>query len=210
MLFRSPDGSTDANFSALDLESKAALLDGISLSLLEDDRILVGFTWPPKVTSLSQFKSLLRLEPDGQIDTNFVYLGGVECLNPLPGGDMLIGSPYGVSRIHPDGTKDPNFVCQVDGVVSALAVQPDGNILIGGSFKHVNGVSRSNLARIFGTQRASQPFVFGPFLSVGGFDLLIPTIAQYTYSLEGKDAVDSKEWKLLATIVGDGSYRTDH
>ncbi len=36
---------------------------------------------------------------------------------------------------------------QTDGVVQAIAVQPDGKIVIGGTFSHVNGIIRSNIAR---------------------------------------------------------------
>jgi uncharacterized delta-60 repeat protein len=43
---------------------------------------------------------------------------------------------------------DNSFHPQVNGTVSAIAVQPDGRILIGGFFTSVNGVARSYLARL--------------------------------------------------------------
>jgi len=33
--------------------------------------------------------------------------------------------------------------------ISSLAVQPDGKILVGGSFTQISGVSRTNLARLY-------------------------------------------------------------
>lgn len=44
---------------------------------------------------------------------------------------------------------DPDLGLMVDGgTVSAIAVQPDGKIVIGGTFDRVNGVPRHNLARL--------------------------------------------------------------
>lgn len=45
---------------------------------------------------------------------------------------------------------DSSFAPQVDGPVSAVLVQKDGRILIGGSFSSVNGVAASNVARLNG------------------------------------------------------------
>jgi uncharacterized delta-60 repeat protein len=43
---------------------------------------------------------------------------------------------------------DPAFNVELDGPVYALALQPDGKILIGGSFTNINGVTRRHLARL--------------------------------------------------------------
>ncbi|MBI3416633.1 MAG: hypothetical protein HY043_15175 [Verrucomicrobia bacterium] len=203
-----PDGSIDSDFNILDLANNSALLDTISLCILDDDRILVGFSSAPKVTQLSAFRSVLRLDAGGQIDTNLNFLGNVASLCALPDGNFLVGGYSDVTRVFSNGVKDTNFVCQTDGAVNALAAQADGNILIGGEFTKVNGVPRLRIARIFGKEHASPPFLFGPFLSVGGFELRIPTVTGYTYALEAADAVNSKAWKLLATMAGDGSYQT--
>lgn len=49
------------------------------------------------------------------------------------------------------GDVDTTFTTSVNNVVSAVAVQPDGNVVIGGGFTTVNGVARMNIARLLGT-----------------------------------------------------------
>src|SRR6185503_8269688 len=54
-------------------------------------------------------------------------------------------------RFNADGTSDTNFfggLRGVDNAVYAVAVQPDGKLLIGGLFNNVNGTNRSFIARI--------------------------------------------------------------
>lgn len=48
------------------------------------------------------------------------------------------------------GNVDPSFdpITGPNGPVYAISVQPDGRILIGGNFTHVNGVSRNRIARL--------------------------------------------------------------
>src|SRR5437867_13312964 len=46
------------------------------------------------------------------------------------------------------GALDLNFTPSANGTVYASAVQSDGKIVIGGSFTIVNGVARTNLARL--------------------------------------------------------------
>ena len=51
-------------------------------------------------------------------------------------------------RLLSDGTRDTTFNATVEGTVSAIALQPDNGIIIGGSFTTVNGISRNGLARL--------------------------------------------------------------
>gem|GEM_PF-2543192 len=76
-----------------------------------------------------------------------------------PDGKILIGGDFtqvnGVAanylvRVNPDGTVDPSFNTAVgaNGIVRAIAVQPDGKIVIGGEFTQVNGVYAARVARL--------------------------------------------------------------
>ena len=48
-----------------------------------------------------------------------------------------------------NGNLDTSFAdLQVSGAIYALAVQPDGKILVGGSFSTIGGQNRLNLARL--------------------------------------------------------------
>ncbi len=55
-----------------------------------------------------------------------------------------------IARINFDGTLDESFNPGngADGLVTSLALQPDGNILMGGDFLSVNGVNRYRVARL--------------------------------------------------------------
>jgi uncharacterized delta-60 repeat protein len=114
---------------------------------------------------------LARLLPDGGLDTSFRplvlpnvprsfgWVPAVEAILVQPDGRLLVGgwltnvngTPVtGLARLHLDGSLDGSFRWEFprqDGHVTALALQPDGKILIGGSFfspaypRH-NGIAR--------------------------------------------------------------------
>jgi hypothetical protein len=59
-----------------------------------------------------------------------------------------------IARLKTDGSWDDSFNTDPaddgDPYVYSMLLQPDGNILIGGTFTMVNGVMRPNIARLFG------------------------------------------------------------
>ena len=72
---------------------------------------------------------------------------------PVPGGryENIDGNPVvALGRLNADGVFDDTFGIDigVDGEVFAVAVQPDGGIIIGGDFKKVAGVDAKNIARL--------------------------------------------------------------
>jgi uncharacterized delta-60 repeat protein len=107
-----------------------------------------------------------RLNADGSLQKIFPAsssISDVTALHRLDDGRYLIGafaridfgdgSPVDsqIVRMLPSGARDPAFVARVDGGyggVKSIAVQPDGNILIGGGFRTIDGVVRPNLARL--------------------------------------------------------------
>lgn len=108
-----------------------------------------------------------RLNPDGSLDETFApSIGGsyphVRCLAGQTDGKILIGGNFdlvngeirnGIARLNPDGTLDPTFTSVsglggTDSGVEAIAVQTNGQVLIGGWFSLVNGEPRYSLARL--------------------------------------------------------------
>jgi len=68
---------------------------------------------------------------------------------------MIIGGTFEqynsssyIARLNADGTTDTSFSCILNGAVYALAIQPDGKIVVGGSFTTANGANRHNIARL--------------------------------------------------------------
>ncbi|NKI36108.1 DUF11 domain-containing protein [Wenzhouxiangella sp. XN79A] len=96
------------------------------------------------------FSRVARLNANGTVDSSFnppLFTGEVLALAVQPDGRLLIGGTVqldgsfgarGLYRLLPDGSLDPDFsnAGAVGGgdAVRAIAVQPDGRILIGGDF----------------------------------------------------------------------------
>ena len=108
---------------------------------------------------------IARVNSSGTLDPSFGAQsqgadGTVWALAIDPGsGAILIAGEFGsvntftrhyIARLLPDGTTDTTFNPGQgpDGTISALCVQPDGRVIIGGEFTHVNGVSLNHIARL--------------------------------------------------------------
>jgi uncharacterized delta-60 repeat protein len=112
-------------------------------------------------------RRIARLTSGGGIDTSFNVgtgpNGSVQAMVHTPAG-LLVGGGFtkvngvdriALARIGPGGAVDSGFDAAIvasasanPAMVQALLVQPDGKILIGGSFDQVGDSVRSNLARL--------------------------------------------------------------
>jgi uncharacterized delta-60 repeat protein len=158
------DGTLDAAFS---LPSSSAGASGSvrSLAVQADGRILAGgfFT---NFNSVAM-NYIARLNPDGSLDSLFNPGSGAD--NPVyavaqtfVGGlsKVLIGGSFatvggtsinGIARLNDDGSQDATFNpgLGANATVYALAVQPDGKVVLGGDFTAVNGNTNFNhIARL--------------------------------------------------------------
>ena len=113
---------------------------------------------------------------------------GVEAMVKQPDGRIIIGGSFGtydgvarsgIARLNADGsldaTFDPGTGCTGGlffGYVSALALQPDGKVIIGGDFTAVNGVPRNFIARL-----NSDGGVDASFDPGGGFNSAVLALA---------------------------------
>lgn len=82
---------------------------------------------------------VVKVQPDGQILIGgaFYSVGGFPAAN--------------VARLNPDGSVDKTFspgLAADLGYIDAIAVQPDGKVLIGGAFSSVTYAAPANLARL--------------------------------------------------------------
>ncbi len=154
------------------------------------------------------FNKLARLNPDGRLDPFFRLsesFSGSD-FNSLvalqPDGRILIANGWAgyLIRLRPDGTTDPEFhQPEFDKLsVSALAVQADGKILIGGDFKSVNGIGRPGLARLqtrgdldTGFNPAALPGVVGAIATLPDDKVLVGGTGGLL-RLNGDGSIDSK------------------
>lgn len=86
--------------------------------------------------------------------------GAIYALAAQPDGKIILGGRFGsvngiprnnIARLNADGTLDRTFVDNLDmgvnGQINAIAIQPDGGIVIGGTFTQAGRVELMNLAR---------------------------------------------------------------
>ena len=153
-----PDGSLDWGFQP---ESDVDFGEIRALAVQSDGKIIVAgsgmATW--QATNLV----VLRLEPHGALDKDFVltdgFAGQVRAVAAQPDGKILLGGsssvftqglPTLLVRLNADGTPDTSFACplQPNGGVSAFALQPDGRILVGGVLQPAPGEPGLGLVRL--------------------------------------------------------------
>ena len=106
---------------------------------------------------------VVRLKNNGSIDLEFDPGAGadstVKTVALQSDGKIIIGGEFSsyngtarkrIARLHSDGSLDTDFDpgSGANGPVSAIAIQSDGKIVIGGKFTSYNGVKRNNLARL--------------------------------------------------------------
>jgi uncharacterized delta-60 repeat protein len=107
--------------------------------------------------------NLARLQTNGLVDRPFVpWAGTLYCMALQPDGRIVVGGQFtsagglirrGVARFYSDGTLDEEFsphpgVAGGNATVHAVALQPDGKVIIGGSFATYDGVPCNNLTRL--------------------------------------------------------------
>lgn len=162
------DGTRDTSFRA---GSSNDFKTGIySIVAQPDGKILVGGAFTT-FNGIAQ-KYLVRLNPDGSKDTSFdigtlydlaINVGNIAL---QPDGKILVGGLFSPTtgdyksflvRLNSDGSKDPLFNQAIgfDNVrtgygigISALVLQPDGKILVGGEFDTFQGIAQSRFTRL--------------------------------------------------------------
>ena len=134
---------------------------------------------------------LVRLLPSGSVDasfaslapatSNYAYLGDIA---RQPDGKLVLGgtdvmgagsTAVNLVRLLPNGTPDPTFSPNPynGDLVTAVRVQADGSLLVGGGFTVFKGAARGNLARLSSTGALDAAFATG-----GGADGLVLALVE--------------------------------
>lgn len=161
-----------------------------AMGLLEDGKIVVGGAFASFRGVPMPFLALLN--PNGTLASGFNTgtgpNGAVRAVAVQKDGKIVIAGDFTeyngilrrfIARINPNGTLDTSFDPGLgpDASVRAVAIQPDGKIIIGGLFRNVNGTSRNYLARLntdgsldtgFMTGSGANGVVFGISLQSNG------------------------------------------
>lgn len=159
-----PDGSQDASFrSEAVFTSRYIGVNIYALATLPDGKVVVGGFFDSYGGAACN--GLVCLNADGSLNPVFqpVIDGNegqsrVYALVSQPDGKLLVGGffgsfaatpRHGLARLNPDGSLDPAFDpgALLNGNVTALALQADGRVLVGGTYRtadtpYGNGVFR--------------------------------------------------------------------
>jgi hypothetical protein len=168
-----PDGSVDSSYltPGFRAEDMALISD---LQAEPDGKVLVGTGRSSSSSSFDGFKKgLFRVNENGTLDSNYAPdpQGSVRNLIVLPDKKLLVNIYDSVLRLLNDGTLDPLYIiARVDGVISSMALQPDGKLVLAGEFISAAGVPGPGLARFFPS--GEYDFNFAPPSTVGTFSFV--------------------------------------
>jgi uncharacterized delta-60 repeat protein/uncharacterized repeat protein (TIGR01451 family) len=166
------DGSLDTTFNP-GLGTTSTVW---SVAIQPDGKILVAGEFTSFNSQGRQY--IVRLNTDGTVDPAFNSGGtwpnnNVYALAFAPNGTtntpIIIGGAFtsvggqlrgGIARLNSDGTLDTSFapLLGANGVVRAVAVQPSGQVLLGGEFTRVDNLIFNRLARLNSNGRVDAAF----------------------------------------------------
>jgi len=172
------DGSLDSSFNAGGGGDSTVF--ALAETFMPDRRLLIGGSFLNM--NGSSHPGLARLNNAGVLDSTFdpnlsingtVYAIAAYPTNTIQGGKILIGGSFtavdgvvrnGIARLNPDGTLDTGFdpASGATNAVRALAIQLDGNVLVGGSFTSFNGYPLNHIARLNINGQVDTSFNVGP------------------------------------------------
>lgn len=164
-----PDGAVDTTFTP----SVPDLVQAIFVQ--PDGRIVIGGRFLT-INGVTRSR-VARLNPDGTLDGAFApaVTGFVFAIAQEADGSLLLGGSIsavngvarsGLARVSSGGTLDTAFSVTIDRPnaewIEAIAVRPDGRILIGGVFETVNGVPARTSRRSIRTAPSTRALTPGP------------------------------------------------
>ena len=158
-------GKLDLNFNTYDDGTSGDGFDNAvrTLALQLDGNLIVGGDFLN--LNGKPLSYLCRLDTDGTVDEGFNtgtgFNGKIYTSSIQPDGKIIVGGNFtafnGVTagrlvRLNNDGSHDPTFnsaIAAVNGIIYQIALQPDGKVIIAGSFTVYNGTTVNRIARIF-------------------------------------------------------------
>ncbi|MBX2917240.1 MAG: hypothetical protein KF856_18375 [Cyclobacteriaceae bacterium] len=156
------DGSHDASFlSSIIGGTDFEVSTVYAIAIQPDGKIIAGGDF---FQDYGNPNNIIRLNPNGTTDESFNSGSGVDSyavrsIKILIDGKILIGGEFysynnidrvGLAQLNQDGSLNESYNSgfSTSGIVNAITTQPDGRVLIGGTFNLYDAVSVNNIARL--------------------------------------------------------------
>lgn len=211
-----PNGSLDTTYN----HGTGTFSEVVGHVLQADGKLVIagGFSSIQGYTRIA----VTRLNANGSLDVNYNPIVGIrgsvwQMSLMADGRFYVVGNitQHGdiarnyIARLHADGRLDTSFNpgSGTDYFISSIAAQPDGKIVIGGSFTSYNGISRNNIARInpdgsldttFNPGSGTNSFIAkvliqpdGKLLIQGHFGVVNGVIREYLARLHANGSLDT-------------------
>ena len=188
------NGSLDTSFDNVGSGGCPSFFEVSALALQTDEKIIAGGLFMMLNGALC--KNMARLHFNSLLDIAFnnnIGTGATEVPRTdfavlalaLASGKIYVGGRFtkfnnttrtSLARLNSNGTLDNTFAPTITAssgtpTVNSVVVQSNGQILVGGSFAQVNGVTRNNLARLNADGTLDQTFAAGPNAAVAAITL---------------------------------------
>jgi uncharacterized delta-60 repeat protein len=204
------DGSVDTSFG-----NPAANGEVVAIAVQADGKLLVGGDFDQIATGTRHY--LARLNANGTLDASFAdpgLDGEVWSIAVQPDGKVMVAGDFQnagstarkyLARFASNGTfdasfADPQLCCNV---ARAVALQADGDVLVGGYFSQAGGASHGALARYSSSGVFDATFPATPANSAITALLVGPDGAIYTNG--GYSTSDNSALRLVAELSSSGT-----
>ena len=179
------DGSHDASF---DPGTSIGAQVVNKLTLQPDGKVIVNGTFT--TFSGTPNGGAIRINPNGALDTNLATMsatvGNIQALAVQPDNKVIVGGSFtsvggtprlNIARVNADGTNDSSFDpgTGANQIVQAIAVQPNGKIILGGSFITYNGTTVNRIVRVNADGTIDGTFVTGTGLNANVESIVLLT-----------------------------------
>ena len=178
------DGTIDSTFMCGSGFVLSASTLGISTLLLQpDNKAIVGGNF--ESYNGTSCKSIVRLNTNGTVDTSFnagwLVTSAPDTIDVVAimlqnDGKMIVSSNNSTAllvRMDSTGKQDSTFHIYSDGIITSMGLQPDGKIIIGGAFAHINFSLRNLIARLRGGEQIGLSLSGNTTFCAGDTSLLV-------------------------------------
>ncbi|MEY2407618.1 MAG: hypothetical protein QOF48_288, partial [Verrucomicrobiota bacterium] len=211
-------GALDATFNP-----GSGANDGVlALALQSDGKVIAGGAFT--AINGTGRNRIARFNTNGSLDASFNPGSGadadIDAVAVQPDGKILIGGSFTavngtnrsrIARLNSSGGLDTTFNsgAGADGDILAIALQPDGRVVLGGQFTSINGINRNYIARL--TADGSLDTAFDPGVVNGIGDSSGWGVMAVALQADGKvivagefTGIDGRSRNRLARLNADG------